>query len=139
MGKETGGHVTGIGGIFFKARDPAGLGMWYRECLGIDADQGHARFWWREEASDERAYTVWTAMPEGTGYIGPPSATFMICYRVSDLAALLEGLRAAGADVDERGIEELEYGRFAWVTDPEGNRLELWEPPRRKTQDHEES
>jgi predicted enzyme related to lactoylglutathione lyase len=123
-------RVTGIGGIFFKSKDPESLRKWYREHLGIESDgDGGASFQWREADDTERTgFTVWSAFPQSTRYFEPSTAPFMINYRVADLDWLLAQLRGEGIEVDPR-IEEYEYGRFAWIMDPEGNRIELWEPP----------
>ncbi len=111
----------GIGGVFFRARDPAALGRWYAEHLGIDLeDYGSARF-----TGD--GTTVWSPFPEDTDYFGPSGQRLMVNYRVRDLDAMLAQLRASGVPVDEK-IEEYDYGRFGWATDPEGNRFELWQP-----------
>lgn len=119
-------RVSGIGGIFFKARDPKQLSAWYREKLGIAADDGHANFAWREhEHPDQVGRTVWSVFPADSDYFGP-SSQFMVNYRVANLDRMLEQLRGAGIVVEK--VEDYDYGRFAWITDPEGNRLELWEP-----------
>ena len=90
---------------------------------------GQVAFQWREEAEPQRtARTVWSAFPRDTRYFEPSVAPFMINYRARDLDALLAALRREGIEVDPK-VEEGEYGRFAWITDPEGNRVELWEPP----------
>lgn len=123
-------RITGIGGIFFKAKDAGKLRDWYREHLGIEVngDSG-AVFQWREMDNPERTgLTVWSAFPSETKYFEPSASSFMVNYRVADLDLLLEQLRAAGVQIDDR-VEEYEYGRFAWGSDPEGNRFELWEPP----------
>jgi catechol 2,3-dioxygenase-like lactoylglutathione lyase family enzyme len=120
-------QVTGIGGIFFKARDPARMAAWYREHLGIRTEDGHTDFVWREHDQPNRiGRTVWSLFPADTDYFGPASTPFMINYRVSNLERMLEQLRVAGISVDK--VEDHAYGRFAWITDPEGNRIELWEP-----------
>lgn len=119
-------RVTGIGGIFFKAKDPALMQAWYRKHLGIDVqDWGGTTFRWNEPPTPDGS-TAWSLFPADTTYLG--AAPFMVNYRVADLAALLATLRAESCDVDAR-LEETEYGKFGWVTDPEGNRIELWEPP----------
>jgi predicted enzyme related to lactoylglutathione lyase len=122
-------RVTGIGGIFFKAKDAENLRTWYREHLGIESSgDGGAMFEWRESDNPEsKGLTIWSAFPHDTEYFDPSTSSFMVNYRVVNLDRLLEQLRAAGVQVDDR-IEEYEYGRFAWATDPEGNRFELWEP-----------
>jgi catechol 2,3-dioxygenase-like lactoylglutathione lyase family enzyme len=121
-------RVTGIGGIFFKARNPANLIAWYREHLGIEAQDGFFSFPWRELNEPQRlARTVWAPFPEDTSYFQPGQASFMINYRVANLDRLLDQLRSAGVAID--GRTEDENGRFAWILDPDGNRIELWEPP----------
>jgi predicted enzyme related to lactoylglutathione lyase len=122
--------VNGIGGIFFKCDDAPALRDWYRNHLGIPVDDsyGGAMFEWREkENPDVEATTIWSPFPSTTKYFDPTRAPFMINYRVSDLDAMLAQLRNAGAIVDEK-IEDTDYGRFGWATDPEGNRFELWQP-----------
>lgn len=123
-------RVTGIGGIFFKAKDPGRLQEWYRTHLGIaPKPHGTVMFEWREKDEPDRVgFTVWGPFPDDTRYFDPSPAPFMINYRVADLDALLAKLREEGVEVDDR-VEEYEYGRFGWVMDPEGNRIELWEPP----------
>jgi predicted enzyme related to lactoylglutathione lyase len=118
--------VTGLGGIFFKSRDPAALAAWYAQHLGLDIeDWGGARF-----AEDEQrpGSTLWSAFAADTTYFGPGPQPYMINFRVDDLDTLLAQLRAAGVVVDERA-EQSEFGRFGWITDPEGTRVELWQPP----------
>lgn len=122
-------RVTGIGGVFFRSRDPKALAEWYGEHLGIPlTPHGSWDFRWRDAEVPERpGRTVWSPFPKDTEYFGPQAVAFMINYRVDDLDGLLAELRDRGLAVDDR-IEEYEYGRFAWITDPEGNRIELWEP-----------
>jgi predicted enzyme related to lactoylglutathione lyase len=124
-------RVTGIGGIFFKARDPDALRTWYRDHLGVTlTDWGGAVFEPTLTSPGGRPSTlVWSIFPADTEYFGPSTAGFMINYRVDDLDQVLAALRAEGCRVDER-VESSEFGRFGWVADPEGNRVELWEPPR---------
>ncbi|MBI1805732.1 MAG: VOC family protein [Ignavibacteria bacterium] len=123
-------RVTGIGGIFFKSNDPTNMREWYRIHLGIESGNDGASFEWREKEHPERiGYTVWSPFPGDTTYFNPSKAPFMINYRVADLDVLLDQLRQEGVPVEDR-IEEYEYGRFAWIMDPEGNRIELWEPPK---------
>ena len=123
-------RVTGIGGVFLKARDSASLGEWYRSHLGIDVqDGGWALFKWRDDEDPARSgTTVWSLFPDSTEYFGPSEQRAMINYRVADLDAVLADLRREGVTVDER-VEETGEGRFGWITDPEGNRIELWQPP----------
>ena len=123
-------RVTGIGGIFFKARDPRALSDWYKRHLGIAAAAGGpVTFEWRDKEHPERVgMTIWAPFSQDTKYFAPSVAPFMINYRVRDLHALLAELRREGVAVDDK-VDESEFGRFAWVMDPEGNRIELWEPP----------
>lgn len=121
-------RVTGIGGIFFKSADPKALGAWYRDHLGLDVtDWGGALFHWGGEGS-EPGVTVWGPFASDTSYMQPSSASFMVNYRVENLDALLAALRDEGCDVVDR-TESSEQGKFGWVIDPEGNKIELWEPP----------
>jgi catechol 2,3-dioxygenase-like lactoylglutathione lyase family enzyme len=119
-------RVTGVGGVFFKARDPEGLAAWYGRRLGISAPEGHADFLWRERKNPRRkGRTVWSVFPADTDYLGPSAKGFMVNYRVANLERMLEQLRRDGVKVEK--VEDYDYGRFAWITDPEGNRIELWE------------
>jgi predicted enzyme related to lactoylglutathione lyase len=118
-------RVVGVGGIFFKAKDPERLKDWYREYLGLPIDEhGQTTF---TAQGDPDPCLVWSAFPAATTYFEPSQAPFMISFRVRDLNAMLAQLRAAGAVVDEK-VQEESYGKFGWVMDPEGNRIELWEP-----------
>ena len=126
-------YVTGIGGIFFKAEDPEKLGEWYRAHLGLEVEEyGGVTF--REgdahaaSLPKRQAYTVWSPFAADTDYFAPSQKPFMINFRVTDLEALLAQLRREGVSVDER-TEKSEFGYFGWAMDPEGNRIELWEPP----------
>ncbi|HLN99341.1 MAG TPA: VOC family protein [Pyrinomonadaceae bacterium] len=122
-------RVTGIGGVFFKAKDPEQLRAWYQKHLGLEPE-AHGGVVFHCPASEEErqnAQTVWSLFPSDTKYFEPGKAPFMINYRVENLPALLEQLKREGVAVDER-TEEYEYGRFGWIMDPEGNRIELWEP-----------
>jgi len=123
-------RVTGIGGIFFNARDAVALRAWYQKHLGIDVqDWGGTAFKWADAEGEPMAgTTIWTIGAADSGYFAPSSASFMVNYRVADLHALIEALREEGCNVLEK-IEESEYGKFAWVMDSEGNKVELWEPP----------
>lgn len=121
-------RVTGIGGIFFKSKDPAQLRDWYRKHLGIEAETWGAQLHWRDDPRNSEAYTVWSPFANDTKHFDPSHASFMINYRVDDLDWLLTQLRAEGVEVDPK-VEESEYGKFAWIMDPEGNRVELFEPP----------
>ena len=122
--------VTGIGGVFFKARDPKALEAWYAKQLGIDVSSwGGAAFDWKGPDNPEGAgTTAWSIFPVDAKKFGPSSAPFMINYRVTDLHGILAALRSAGAQVEDK-VDESEYGKFGWAMDPEGNKIELWEPP----------
>jgi catechol 2,3-dioxygenase-like lactoylglutathione lyase family enzyme len=121
-------RVTGIGGIFFKSADPKKLGAWYRDHLGLDvAEWGGAIFKWGGPDSRPGS-TVWCPFPQNTKKMEPSSAPFMINLRVADLDALLAALRSEGCNVLDK-TENSEYGKFGWVIDPDGNNVELWEPP----------
>lgn len=123
-------RVTGIGGIFFHAQDPVALGAWYKQHLGIDVQSwGGAAFSWADEAGTPvGGTTVWSVGSNTSDHFAPSKAPFMINYRVEDLHALVTVLKEEGCNVLEK-IDESEYGKFAWVIDPEGNKVELWEPP----------
>jgi predicted enzyme related to lactoylglutathione lyase len=124
-------RVTGIGGIFFKAQDPKSMKQWYREHLGIDAGDYGATFDWRDNDDPTKSgQTAWSLFPHDTKYFDPSKSSFMINYRVADLEGLLAALKEEGVEVSE--IQSEGYGKFAWISDPEGNRIELWEP----TEDH---
>jgi predicted enzyme related to lactoylglutathione lyase len=123
-------RVTGIGGVFIKARDPEALCAWYKKHLGVDVQSwGGAVFRWADGDTPARSgSTVWSVMPEASDYFAPSSARFMVNYRVDDLHALLATLRAEGCQVVDK-TDESEFGRFGWVIDPEGHKVELWQPP----------
>ncbi len=123
-------RVTGIGGVFFKARDPEALAEWYRQHLGLEVEEwgGVAFRWVTPDNPSGTGTTVWSPFAADTDYFAPSAASFMVNYRVADLHALLAQLRTEGCTVDDK-VEESELGSFGWVMDPEGNRLELWQPP----------
>jgi predicted enzyme related to lactoylglutathione lyase len=123
-------RVTGIGGVFFQARDAAALQAWYKRHLGIDVqDWGGAAFTWADAAGAPiGGTTIWSIGPASANTFAPGTAPFMINYRVEDLHALVAALRAEGCNVLDK-VDESEYGKFAWVIDPEGNKVELWQPP----------
>lgn len=121
-------RVTGIGGVFFKAKDPKALSDWYRDHLGMNVEAwGGVAFRWKDDNRGEGS-TIWSPFKDDTSYFAPSQASFMINYRVEDLHAVLAKLREEGCAVDDK-VDESEYGKFGWVMDPEGNRLELWQPP----------
>jgi len=127
-------RVVGLGGIFFKASNPEKMYEWYEKHLGIQGKpEAGAMFPWRRaDDPTQESLTVWSIFPQHTKYFGAGAAPFMINYQVEDLDALLEALRAEGVTIDPKR-EDHEYGRFAWIMDPEGNKIELWEPPKPKT------
>ncbi len=129
-------RAIGLGGIFFKAKDPKKLSAWYEEHLGIEVKDQTATFTWKTAGRSKQqrvGHTVWSIFPADTKYFSDQAGEskngeFMINYRVRDLRTLLKQLRKEGVKVDTK-VEEFQYGKFAWITDPEGNRVELWEPP----------
>ena len=123
-------RVTGIGGIFFKAKDPVALRAWYQTHLGIDVQSwGGAAFSWADEAGQPTpGTTVWNIAGQDGDDYGPAKSPFMINYRVADLTALLDALRSEGCTVLDKS-DDSDYGKFGWVVDPEGNKVELWQPP----------
>jgi predicted enzyme related to lactoylglutathione lyase len=113
-------RVLGVGGYFMRATNPVALGAWYRDCLGLDADENGL---WRQEAGA----TVFATFESETEYFGSRTQQTMLNFRVRDLDAMLAQLRAKGADVAQETQDMEGVGRFGWVTDPEGNRVELWQ------------
>ena len=122
------GHVTGIGGVFIKARDPKALAAWYRDVLGLPLQPwGGAAL--RYDAPQHPPAAAWSAFPASTAYFAPSTAPFMIDYAVDDLDAILARLHAKGVEPLKRSDDDTS-GKFAWILDPEGNKVELWEPKR---------
>ncbi len=121
--------VTGIGGVFFKAAgDPQALAAWYQRHLGLALEPwGGAILRWTNDAAADGGLTVWHVAQPDTQWFAPSAAAFMVNYRVDDIAALLADLQAAGVPVLQ-GPETHENGTFAWIADPDGNKVELWEP-----------
>ena len=118
--------AIGLGGIFFKSSDPAALTAWYVKHLVLTAEAwGGVRF---DENEQRPGSTLWSPFPADTDHFGAGLQTCMINFRVDDLHGLLAQLRADGVAVDDR-VDESEFGRFGWITDPEGSRVELWQPP----------
>jgi catechol 2,3-dioxygenase-like lactoylglutathione lyase family enzyme len=116
--------VTGVGGVFFRVRDPAATAAWYREHLGMDLEAGYPMATIHSNGGET---TVWAPFDQDTEYFGDQGQQFMVNYRVDDLGALLDQLRAADVEVlDER--EDDDNGRFAWIVDCDGRRVELWQP-----------
>lgn len=124
-------RVTGIGGVFFKSRaDDAALVAWYRTHLGMPIEPfGGAVLRWPDDRAEDGGLTVWHVAQRDSQWFRPSDSPFMINYRVDDLDAMIAQLRAGGVEV-VGGPESHENGRFAWVLDPEGNKVELWEPKR---------
>jgi predicted enzyme related to lactoylglutathione lyase len=123
-------RVTGIGGIFIKSRDPARLRDWYRKHLGIEFEEwgGFAFSWKGPENPDGVGTTVWNVFDASSNYFDPGTAPVMVNYRVDALHPLVAALRAEGCQVMDK-VDDSEYGKFGWVIDPDGNKIELWEPP----------
>lgn len=123
-------RVTGIGGIFFQAQDPAAMHAWYKTHLGIDVQSwGGTAFTWADgDGNAMKGTTVWSIGKADGDHFAPSKAPFMINYRVDDIDALLAALRAEGCNVLDK-TDDSEYGKFGWVMDPEGNKVELWQPP----------
>ncbi len=121
-------RVTGVGGVFLRSADPKALIAWYGKHLGIQVDgDGSATLMWKDEVPEGTGMTVWSPFPKDTTYFGEGNQAVMINYRVDDLDALLADLAAAGVWIDPKRQEE-SYGRFAWIKDCDGNRVELWQP-----------
>jgi predicted enzyme related to lactoylglutathione lyase len=121
-------RVTGIGGLFFKSQNPDKMREWYERHLGIASDQYGGKFEWRDLSDPSlKCTTAWCIFPDATKHFDPGKQPFMINYRVENLKALLAELEKAGVQVVGK-MEEYEYGKFAWIMDPEGQKIELWEP-----------
>ncbi len=121
-------RVTGIGGIFFRCNDPASQNQWYKQHLGIETNQYGGKFIWRDpENPEKKCVTAWNTFKQDTKYFDPSEKQFMFNYRVENLVELMEELRKEGVQI-VGNVEEYDYGKFAWIMDPEGNKLELWEP-----------
>lgn len=131
--KQTNGQaemkrVTGIGGIFFKCKDPGKMREWYKTHLGINTNQYGAVFeWWQGADSTKKGFSQWSAFSEKTKYFEPSTKDFMINYRVENLKALVEELKKEGVTIADT-IETVDYGKFIHIMDIEGNKVELWEP-----------
>lgn len=119
-------RVIGIGGIFFRTKDPANIQSWYSKHLGIKTNNYGATFAWKKE-NGEWAYTVWGTFKEETKYFDPSEKEFMLNYRVENLEELLKVLKEEGVTVVGE-MQVYDYGKFGWIMDPEGNKIELWEP-----------
>jgi catechol 2,3-dioxygenase-like lactoylglutathione lyase family enzyme len=123
-------RVTGIGGIFIKSKDPQRLREWYRAHLGIEFQEwgGYPFSWKSAENPDGIGTTVWSVFDAKSDYFAPSESPFMVNYRVADLRRLLAAMRSEGCHVADK-VDESEFGKFGWVVDPDGNKIELWEPP----------
>ncbi len=120
--------VTGIGGIFFKCKDPVKMREWYQAHLGLNTNQYGAVFeWWQGADSSKKGFSQWSPFKETTKYFEPSTKEFMINYRVDNLVALVDQLKKEGVTVTDT-IETYDYGKFAHIMDMEGNKIELWEP-----------
>ena len=125
---DAAGHITGIGGVLFKAKDPKALSAWYGEMLGLPLQPwGGAKL--RYDAPNHPPAMAWNAFPANTTHFAPSTGDFMINYGVDDMDALLAKLRAKGVEILDQQDDQM-FGRFAWILDPEGNKIELWEPKR---------
>jgi predicted enzyme related to lactoylglutathione lyase len=121
-------RVTGLGGIFFKCQDPELVKNWYKKHLGFETEDCGTSFEWRKvDDPDQKGYTLWSPFPARTEYFGSEKQSYMINYRVENLQALVKQLELEGVVVLDK-IEEYEYGKFVHILDPEGNRIELWQP-----------
>jgi catechol 2,3-dioxygenase-like lactoylglutathione lyase family enzyme len=122
------GHITGVGGLFFKSKDPKALAAWYRDVLGLKIEAWGGSML-KYDAPGHPPAVVWNAFPQGTDYFGPSTREFMIDFAVDDLDAILARLQAKGVPVLRRDDKD-PNGRFAWILDPDGTKIELWEPKR---------
>ena len=120
--------VTGIGGVFFKCKDPKKMKEWYNTHLGLDTNDYGATFEWREESdSTKKGSTTWSPFSETSKYFEPSTKDFMINYRVADLEGLVEELKKEGVTILDK-VEAYDYGKFVHIMDMEGNKIQLWEP-----------
>ena len=120
--------VTGIGGIFFKCKDPNKMREWYQTHLGLNTNQYGAVFEWRQGVdSTKKGFTTWSPFAETTKYFEPSARDFMINYRVENIEELVEQLKKEGVTITDK-IETYDYGKFVHILDAEGNKIELWEP-----------
>jgi len=120
--------VTGIGGIFFKSKDPKQLKIWYEKNLGLVMGEYGAQFEWRlTDDKEHKGFTLWAPFNEKTKYFQPSEKDFMLNYRVADIITLVKALKESGVTITDT-IESVSYGKFVHIMDPEGNKIELWEP-----------
>jgi predicted enzyme related to lactoylglutathione lyase len=126
LSAESVGRITGVGGVFFKAKDPKALAAWYRDVLGLPLEVwGGAKL--RYDAPKHPPALIWNAFPATTTYFAPSTGEFMINYAVDDMDAFLARLSEKGVAILKR-VDDAQNGRFAWILDPEGNKIELWQP-----------
>ena len=139
MSDELKGRVLGVGGVFFRSPDSARLAAWYQQALGLACEAWGSTYGasFSPEAMPPNAFTVWSAFSAETEYFGDPRQSFMINLVVDDLDAALANVAAAGGQVIP-DKEDHDFGRFGWFKDPDGNRVELWEPPEKLPVDHDE-
>lgn len=126
-------RVTGLGGVFLKVKNPVKLGAWYRKHLGLDVSEqwpGCAFSWRDAKNPKKKGSTIWSLFEPKAKSFGGGKQGVMVNYRVANLKALVTALKQEGVWIDPKGIEASEYGQFAWIKDGEGNRVELWQPPR---------
>lgn len=125
-------RVTGLGGVFFRAKNPTKLGAWYKKHLGLPVEGwGGCSFPWRDTKNPKKkGSTVWSPFDADTKYFGPGKQVHMVNYRVASLKKVIVALKKEGVWIDPKGIESSDFGKFAWINDGEGNRIELWEPPK---------
>jgi len=130
MGNESKGRALGVGGVFFRSPDPARLANWYRDTLGLAIEAWGSTHGtsFSPDAMPANSFTVWSTFAANTEYFGQSGQSFMINLVVDDLDAALKNVEAAGGQVIPEK-EEHDFGRFGWIVDPDGNRVELWEPP----------
>jgi predicted enzyme related to lactoylglutathione lyase len=119
-------RVTGLGGFFFKTKDPDSIKKWYKDHLGLPVDDYGCTFWWKDTHGNDCS-TQWSPFKEDTKYFNPSKKQFMMNFRVENLHDLLKVLKEEGVTIVGE-IEEYDYGKFGWILDPEGNKIELWEP-----------
>lgn len=119
-------RVTGLGGFFFKCKNPDAVKNWYSKHLGLPVDNYGCSFWWKDKEGKD-AMTQWSPMSDSTEYFNPSTKPFMMNFRVENLEELMKVLKAEGVQIVGK-VEEYSYGKFGWILDPEGNKIELWEP-----------
>ena len=119
-------RVTGLGGFFFKTKNPDETKKWYKDHLGLPVDDYGCTFWWKDTKGNDCS-TQWSPFKEDTNYFSPSTKQFMMNFRVENLKELLATLKEEGVTI-VGNVEEYDYGKFGWILDPEGNKIELWEP-----------